>query len=62
MLATVFDQVLGMLCMGVFTVMFLISVAVILATRFLKRNDEARKLAKGLTRAAVFKAAKKWLK
>ena len=56
------DQILGMLCMGFFIVIFVISVAIVLWVRFLKGPNEARKVAKGMARSAVFQAARKWLR
>jgi hypothetical protein len=61
-LASVFDQILGTLCTGFFTVILVISVAGVLGGRFLKRNEEARKVAKRVARAAALKAARRWLK
>ena len=60
-LASVFDQILGTLLTGFFTVMLVIAVAVTLAVRFLKKNDDARKVAKRIGRSAVWRVAEKWL-
>ncbi len=62
LLANVFDQILGTLFMGLFTVIAMISVVVVLGGRFLKRNDEARTVAKRFARAAALKAARRWFK
>ena len=60
--ANVFEQILGTLCPGFFTVIFVIAVTGVLGGRFLKRNEEARKVAKRVARAAALKAARRWLK
>jgi hypothetical protein len=60
-LANVFDQMLGVLCIGFFTVMLVIAVAVTVAGRFLKKNEDARKAAKKIGRAAALRVAEKWL-
>lgn len=60
-LANVFDQMLGVLCTGLFTVMLVIAVAVALGARFLKKNEEARKAAKKIGRATALRIAEKWL-
>jgi len=60
-LANVFDQMLGALCTGFFTVMLVIAVAVALGARFLKKNEDARKAAKRIGRAAALRVAEKWL-
>jgi uncharacterized membrane protein len=61
-IGSVFDQILGTLCTGFFTVILVISVAGVLGGRFLKRNEEARKVAKRIATAAALKAARRWLK
>lgn len=60
-LANVFDQMLGVLCTGFFTLMLVIAVAVTLGGRFLKKNEDARKAAKKIGRAAALRVAEKWL-
>jgi hypothetical protein len=61
-LASIFDQILGTLCTGLFTVILMISVAGVLGGRFLNRNDAARTAAKRIARAAALKAIRRWLK
>jgi hypothetical protein len=61
-LASVFNQIFGTLCTGLFTLILVIAVAGVLGGRFLKRNEEARKVAKRIARAAVLKVARIWLK
>ncbi len=61
LLASIFDQILGTLCTGFFTLILVISVVGVLGGRFLKRNDEARKVAKRIARAAALKATRRWL-
>jgi len=56
-LANIFSDVLGTLCTGFFSVMLVLAVAATFGVRFLKRNDEARKLAKKIARAAAEKVA-----
>jgi hypothetical protein len=60
-LANVFDQMLGVFFTAFFTVTLVIAVAITLGVRFLKKNDEARKVAKRIGRAAALKLAEKWL-
>jgi hypothetical protein len=60
--ASVFSQILGTLCFGFFAVILVIAVAVFFGGRFLKRNEEARKVAKRIARAAALTATRKWLK
>jgi hypothetical protein len=62
MFASLFDLILGYVVLVFFTVVSLISVAIVLGLRFLRRNDEARKVAEGYARIVASKAAKKWLK
>ena len=47
--------------MGVFTVIALITASAVLGGRFHKRNEEARKVAKGIARDAALKMTQKWL-
>jgi hypothetical protein len=61
-LVSVFNQIFGTLCTGFFTLVLVIAVAGVLGGRFLKRNEEARKVAKRVARAAALKATRRWLK
>jgi hypothetical protein len=48
-----------MLFTGIFTLTLVIAVGVTFGLRFLKKNDDARKLAKKIARAAAEKVAKR---
>jgi len=59
LLANVFDQFIGSLCMGLFTVILMISVVIVFGGRFLSRHDEARTAARRIARAAALKIARR---
>jgi hypothetical protein len=59
LLANVFDQFIGSLCMGLFTVTLTVSVVVVFGVRFLSRHDAARAAARRIARAAALKIARR---